>query len=103
MFVCGDLNGRTAEADDFSKFDMFLDSDSLFINTSNNIPLCSNKDRVLNYYGRYLLELCQPTGLLIAHGRIFGDQIFGKYTFCSNQGQSTVDYLLMNYCDFESL
>ena len=46
VFVCGDLNGRTAEADDFFKFDMFLDSDSLFINTSNNIPLRSNKDRV---------------------------------------------------------
>ena len=103
VFVCGDLNGRTAEADDFFEFDRFLDSDSLFSNTSSNIPPRSNKDRVLDYYGRYLLELCQSTGLLIANGRIFGDQNSGKYTFCSHQGQSTVDYLSMNYCDFESL
>ena len=103
VFVCGDLNGRTAEADDFFEFDRFLDSDSFFSNTSSNIPPRSNKDRVLDYYGRYLLELCQSTGLLIANGRIFGDQNSGKYTFCSHQGQSTVDYLLMNYCDFESL
>ena len=102
VFVCGDLNGRTAEAADYFEYDKFLDQDLLFINTSN-IPSRCNKDRVLDYYGRYLLDLCQSTGLLIANGRIFGDQNVGKYTFCSHQGQSTVDYLLMNYCDFDLL
>ena len=34
---------------------------------------------------------------------MFSDQNIGKFTFCSHQGQSTVDYLLLNHCDFEFL
>ena len=103
VFVCGDLNGRTADAADYFEFDKFLDYDSLFNNINSDIPPRSNKDRVIDYYGQYLLEICQSTGLIIANGRIFDDQNIGKYTFCSHQGQSTVDYLLMNYSDFDSL
>ena len=62
-----------------------------------------NKDRILDYNGRYLIELCQSTGLLIANGRLLGDQNRGNFTFCSHQGQSTVDYLLLNFLDFETL
>ena len=50
-----------------------------------------------------MIELCQSTGLLIANGRLLGDQNRGNFTFCSNQGQSTVDYLLLNFLDFETL
>ena len=49
------------------------------------------------------MELCQATGLLLANGRLLNDRDNGKFTFCSRQGQSTVDYLLLNFSDFNSL
>ena len=41
--------------------------------------------------------------LLIANGRLFNDTDIGKFTFCSHRGQSTVDYLLLNFEDFENI
>ena len=48
-------------------------------------------------------NLCQCTGLLIANGRLYGDKNIGKFTFCSHIGQSIVDYLLLNFSDFETI
>ena len=44
----------------------------------------------------------QATGLLIANGRLLNDSKIGKFTFCSHRGQSTLDYLLLNYGDFDT-
>ena len=41
--------------------------------------------------------------MLIGNSRLYGDIDIGKYTFCSHNGQSTVDYLLLNLSDFEIL
>ena len=41
--------------------------------------------------------------LLIANGRLLNDRKIGKLTFCSHRGQSTLDYLLLNYEDFDTL
>lgn len=70
---------------------------------SCNIPVRVNQDLILDYNGRYLLDLCQSTGLLIANGRLFNDKNKGKCTFCSHRGQSTVDYVLLNFSDFITL
>lgn len=102
IFVSGDLNAHTSTAVDYFEYDKFLDQNLIFYNKVD-IPSRANKDRVLDYYGRYLLELCQCTGLLIANGRLFNDKNIGNYTFCSHQGKSTVDYLLLNFCDFGTL
>ena len=68
VFVCGDLNGRTADAADYFEFDKFLDYDSLFNNINSDIPPRSNKDRVIDYYGQYLLS---PVTTGDIYGRIF--------------------------------
>lgn len=34
---------------------------------------------------------------------MFNDKNIENFTFCSHQGQSTVDYLLLNFCDFDTL
>ena len=68
-----------------------------------DIPTRVNKDSVLDYNGRHILDICQSTGLLIANGRLYNDSNVGKFTFCGHRGQSTVDYLLLNFEDFESL
>ena len=68
-----------------------------------NIPERTNKDRVLDYNGLRLIDLCHTTGMLIANGRLLNNKYTGKFTFCSHIGQSTVDYLLMNFTDFNTL
>ena len=70
---------------------------------NHEIPVRVKQDRILDYNGRHFLDLCQSTGLLIANGRLLIDHDKGSYTFCSHQGQSTVDYLLLNLSDFETL
>ena len=39
----------------------------------------------------------------IANGRLHNDRNIGKYTFCSYNGQSVVDYLLLNFSDFDCI
>ena len=102
VFVSGDLNGRTATEKDFFDFDKYLDQNVLDTN-SFDIPSRANQDIILDYNGRTLLDLCKSTGLLIANGRLFNDTDIGKFTFCSHRGQSTVDYLLLNFKDFENI
>ena len=102
VFVYGDLNGRTSNDIDYFEFDKYLDQNSTFWNTFD-IPTRVNKDRILDYNGRHLLDICQSTGLLIANGRLLKDRNIGKFTFCGHRGQSTVDYLLLNFQDFETL
>lgn len=96
------FNCRTASSMDYIEFDKYIDKDLLILATSN-IPKRSNQDSVLDYNGLRLLDLCQSTGLLIANGRISNDRNIGKFTFCSHIGQSTVDYLLLNLTDFNTL
>ena len=102
VFVSGDLNGRTSNDIDYFEFDKYLDQNELF-GHSFDIPVRVNQDRIIDYNGRHLLDICQLTGLLIANGRLFNDLSVGKYTFCGHHGQSTVDYLLLNFQDFETL
>ena len=40
---------------------------------NNEIPLRKSRDLVLDNYGRRLLDLCKPTDLLIANGRLGDD------------------------------
>ena len=50
-----------------------------------------------------MIDLCQPTGLLIANGRLSDDMNIGKFTFRPQLGQSTVDYVLLNLTDFDTI
>lgn len=100
VFVTGDFNSRTSDSIDYLIFDKYLDHNLEFMNSAD-IPLRTSKDRISDYNGLKLLNLCQCTGLVIANGRLHGDQNIGKFTFCSHMGQSIVDYLLLNFSDFE--
>ena len=66
-------------------------------------PGRANKDRLRDYNGRIMLKICKLTGLLIANSRLFEDQPDGKFTFCSQHGQSTANYLLLNLSDLDTL
>ena len=55
-----------------------------------------NKDHVIDSSGRRLLLLCQMSYLIIANGRFHQDKEKRSYTYCSHNGLSIVDYLLLN-------
>ena len=93
VLVCGDLNARTAEEQDTinSHGDKHLPG-------SNNLslpiyPHRNNYDKVKNKNGVQLVKLCRTLGLYIVNGRLRGDS-FGRYTYSSSLGSSTVDYFL---------
>jgi hypothetical protein len=101
IYVTDDLNSRVADAEDFITYDKYLDQNIDFLNINTNIPIRVNKDKVIDHNGKRLIDLCKSTGVLIANGRVFNEP--GDYTFCSIQGLSSVDYLLLNYADFENI
>ena len=101
-FLTGDWNSRCSDSIDNLIFDKYIDQNFDFI---NSVDIFSRKSRdcIIDYNGLKLINLCQCTGLLIGNGRLYGDKDIGKYTFCSHNSQSTVDYLLLNLSDFEIL
>lgn len=83
----------------------FIDNDLSIVNTCDR-PLHVNRDQVLDYNGRrfiIILDTCQITELLLCNGRLLNDNGKSQYTFSSVNGQSNVDYLLLNFIDFGTL
>lgn len=101
-FCTGDFNSRTADNIDFIIYDKYLDENQPFIREFNDISVNrASKDKVIDFSGRNLINLCQATGLLIANGRLGNDKNVGDFTFCSSRGTSVVDYLLLKYDTFD--
>ncbi|KAA6428974.1 MAG: hypothetical protein FRX49_01084 [Trebouxia sp. A1-2] len=77
--LCGDMNARTAELDDYMTVvdlqDYFdIPDEGAYLNCY--IPKRSNCDKKAQSSGTWgceLLELCRSTELLIANGRTLGD------------------------------
>ena len=103
VFVSGDFNSRTSDSLDYFDFDKYLDEPLFDMLNTCHIPIRNNMDRIIDHNGIRLLETCQATGLLLVNGRLSNDARKGQFTFCSHTGQSTVDYLMTNLCDFTTL
>ncbi|MEW8545054.1 MAG: reverse transcriptase family protein [Candidatus Thiodiazotropha sp.] len=104
ILVTGDLNSRTGLHEQFSdvlEYDRYIVSGIDEYVWYEDIPKRVNKDCVLDFNGKRLLELCKTTELLIANGRIGQDADLGEYTFIGSNGRSVVDYLLLSRDDFE--
>ena len=99
FLVFGDFNGRTSSCNDFVLLDGYIDGAERS-DWDRDKPLRYNQDQVIERNGRRLLELCQKSDLSIVNGRIHDDAGKGKFTFCSQQGMSTVDYVLTNHINF---
>ena len=92
MLITGDLNARTGEELDFTS----TGGDSYITGTNLDFPILPNRnnyDKNTNRSGKQVLQLCRELGLYIVNGRLRGDS-FGRYTYCSNLGSSTVDYAI---------
>ena len=94
------MNGRTSHFSDILDFDKYIEDNDLFLDMSQ-IPPRSNKNNMLDSHGCKLLDLCKSTGFIIANGHLGDDFHIGEPTYCSVQGMSTVDYLLLRYTELQ--
>ena len=90
VLVCGDLNARTAE-----ELDTINSHGDKHLPGSNNLslpthPHRNNYDKEKNKNGVQLMKPCLTLGWYIVNGRLRGDY-FGRYTYSSSLGSSTVD------------
>lgn len=65
VFVCGDLNSRIGEINDFLYNDE-LDQYVMSVEHVENPTM----DKTVNALGRKLLQMCYNTGLTVANGRL---------------------------------
>jgi hypothetical protein len=102
--VCtgGDLNGRTATMPDWDEGEAGHTPQEQggllpFAAVPAALAARVSCDCVVNSQGRALLGFCAAAGLVIANGRMAGDQT-GEWTFHSmaNAGRSVVDYFLLS-------
>jgi exonuclease III len=103
VYICGDLNARTATIDDFVNnihLDKYLDSfpDDLFKAAPQRR---TSRDQTINSFGHKLLQLCINTNVNIVNGRHGNDAKEGNFTYMSANGRSVVDYVLTNTDNFE--
>ncbi|CAC5417271.1 unnamed protein product [Mytilus coruscus] len=109
VLICGDFNSRIGEVSDV----LYNDQLDKFVTSVNHLenPIISDRcsmDKVVNTFGRKLLQVCYNTGLTISNGRL-GSDTNGQFTLCNSKGTSVNDYLLVspnNYgiiSDFEVL
>ena len=103
FMVCGDMNGRTGVSPDYVINDNshYLPLPDDYIEDSE--ILRANEDHMVNTQGRSVLEVCKICDLRIVNGRNGLDKDIGRYTCCTHNGRSTVDYVLCSSVYLESI
>ena len=97
VILTGDLNARTA-----IRLDYLVNDDNRFIPApcdyipDKPIPPRFSQDKMVNGYGRKLIELCKNSGMRIVNGRTLGD-LNGKFTCFEYGGSSVVDYCITHH------
>ncbi|VDI52740.1 Hypothetical predicted protein [Mytilus galloprovincialis] len=103
VFVCGDFNSRTGLINDIlpsDNLDRYIDV--MWHDEVPNIPTRCSLDTIANRFGKLLIQLCYNTGLTICNGRLGNDRD-GKFTFCSPNGRSLIDYMLASPNDYDKI
>lgn len=92
ILISGDLNARTSDIaqDDVDVNNLF---DSLHKKESSTSR--HSQDKVINSFGKSLLNMCTTLNLYILNGMCFGD-LKGRYTYICDFGCSVIDYFLMS-------
>ena len=94
--VAGDMNGRTGCLPDYVVHDISKNlslPDDYIEDNGLDLPHRTNSDKMINNYGRLLLELCKTCSLRILNGRAGTDRGVGKWTCTKHNGPSVVDYV----------
>ena len=95
IILAGDFNARTARAQDYIEVDNngHIPGDMPVFH--HNLSKRNNYDCQINDHGKVLLDICKTCNLRILNGRTKGDS-FGKITYHSPHGISTVDYIIVS-------
>ena len=93
-WLTGDFNARTGNWIDFIKDDKteFFTGNNIYEPDNFSLPRFS-KDIIINKFGKYLINMCHETGTHFLNVRFPGDKS-GEKTCCTDNGTSTVDYML---------
>lgn len=95
FLICGDMNARIADRNDFVSQDFPTHIDTLpddYI-CDINLPRAT-QDKGFNANGSLLLDFCRKTGLRVVNGRIAEDAGIGKCTYVGARGTSLIDYVI---------
>ena len=96
LTVFGDLNARTGSENatetnyDDETFNIFAPKDESGLDKST---MRVSKDKEINEFGKYLLNVCAQFNLTIMNGTL-GDEC-GKFTYIATSGCSVIDYCIM--------
>jgi hypothetical protein len=101
-FILGDLNSRTSNQSEILSYDNYIDQEN-GLSCNVEIPPRVSKDKLIDSLGRRLIEFCQTTSYIICNGRLHRDANIGESTFCSINGSSVVDYLLIHMNDLNCI
>ena len=89
FIICGDMNARVANMNDFVADDarrhIYALPDDYIVD--NSVPR-SSKDSKSNSNGNLLIDFCRQTGLRIANGRVGSDANTGECTYVGSSGTS---------------
>ena len=101
VIVQGDFNARTNVNSDTVTCDKY--DPVLIENYHADIPSRNSEDKApADHRGKELIELCKSLGLVTLNGRKIGD-LFGNYTSFQWNGNSVVDYVLVDQSIFSSV
>eukprot|EP00745_Piridium_sociabile_P045820 TRINITY_DN998_c1_g4_i1.p1 TRINITY_DN998_c1_g4~~TRINITY_DN998_c1_g4_i1.p1 ORF type:complete len:378 (+),score=37.26 TRINITY_DN998_c1_g4_i1:85-1134(+) len=101
VLLCGDINARTGNNLPNIMSERDLSNSHLKEDIEKDVRRCS-QDKILNSYGKKLLNVCSVIGLYILNGVCNGD-LEGHYTYISDTGCSVNDYFLASSDLFHSL
>ena len=94
--LSGDFNARTGCALDYIEVDANIHIPGDMPILKHNLRKRNNYDNQINDHGKTLLDICKTCDLRILNGRTKGDS-FGKISYHSPKGLSTVDYVIVSH------
>ena len=104
FLICGDMNARIADRDDFVPLDISTHMDTLPDDYVCDINLPrSTQDSGFNANGNLLLDFCKRSGFRIVNGRVGEDAGDGKCTYVGSRGSSLIDYVIADQDLFKYL
>ena len=102
FLICGDINVRIADRDDFVHLDFSTHMDTLPDDYTCDINLPrATQDSGFNANCSCLLDFCKRSGFRIVNGRVGEDSGVRKCTYVGSRGSSLIDYAIADQELFE--
>ena len=90
FLLCGDFNARTGNLNNSLQD---CEEDTYEFIQSDLRGYRQSQDKIVNAFGRLLLEMCATCHLTILNGACPGDEL-GNFTYVCSTGSGTIDYFI---------